>query len=145
MPKDFTRSDRVQQQMQRELADLIRTEMKDPRVGFVTLTDVEVTRDMSHAKVFYTLLTGEETETQKVLTRSAGFLRSELARRIKLFKVPELHFVYDSSVERGVNLDRLIDEAVKTTAQSEANNAALSAPETLAVDDESAQNDPAQG
>lgn len=116
MPKDFTRADRVQQQMQRELADLIRFEMKDPRVGFVTITDVEVTRDMSHAKVFYTLMTGIEAETQKTLERSAGFLRSELARRIKLFKTPELHFVYDTSVERGMSLDKLIDEAVKTTA-----------------------------
>lgn len=116
MPKDFTRSDRVQQQMQRELAQLIRMEMKDPRVGFVTITDVEVTRDMSHAKVFYTLMTGAEAETQKTLERSSGFLRSELSRRIKLFKTPELHFVYDTSVENGMSLDKLIEEAVKTAA-----------------------------
>jgi len=116
MPKDFTRSDRVQQQMQRELAQLIRMEMKDPRVGFVTITDVEVTRDMSHAKVFYTLMTGAEAETQKTLERSSGFLRSELSRRIKLFKTPELHFVYDTSVEHGMSLDKLIEEAVKTAA-----------------------------
>lgn len=116
MPKDFTRSDRVQQQMQRELAQLIRMEMKDPRVGFVTITDVEVTRDMSHAKVFYTLMTGAEPETQKTLERSSGFLRSELSRRIKLFKTPELHFVYDTSVENGMSLDKLIEEAVKTSA-----------------------------
>jgi len=115
MAKDFTRSDRVAQQMQRELADLIRTELKNPHVGFVTLTGVDVTRDLSHAKIFYTLLQGDPVETQRALVRSAGFLRNELSRRIKLFKMPELHFEYDHSVERGVSLDKLIDQAMQQT------------------------------
>lgn len=115
MAKDFTRSDRVAQQMQRELAELIRLELKDPRIGMVTLTDVEVTRDMSHAKVFFTLLSGDPTESLYTLNRSAGWLRSEVSKRIKLFKMPELHFVYDTSVEYGMSLDKLIDEAMQTT------------------------------
>lgn len=116
MPKDFTRSDRVAQQIQRELAELLQTEIKDPRLGFVTLTGVEVSRDMSHAKVFYTVLNGDGADTERVLQRTAGFLRSELSRRIKLFKMPELHFSYDHSVERGLSLDKLIDQAVQTRA-----------------------------
>lgn len=116
MPKDFTRSDRVAQQMQRELAELIRTELKDPRIGFVTLTDVEVTRDMSHAKVFFTVMQGDVQESHFTLNRSAGWLRSELGKRIKLFKMPELHFEYDKSIEYGMSLDKLIDQAMQTTS-----------------------------
>jgi len=119
MAKDFTRSDRVGQQMQRELAELIRMELKDPRIGFVTITDVEVTRDMSHAKVFYTVMKGDAADTQKALVRSAGFLRNELGRRIKLFKMPELHFEYDHSIERGMSLDKLIDQAMQETGPAE--------------------------
>lgn len=116
MAKDYSRADRVGQQMQRELAELIRLELKDPRIGFVTITDVEVSRDLSHAKVFYTLMAGEDVETQYTLSRSSGFLRSELSRRIKLFKMPELHFQYDHSVERGMSLDQLIAQANQTRA-----------------------------
>ncbi|GAB3242057.1 ribosome-binding factor A [Chitinimonas naiadis] len=119
MAKDFTRSDRVAQQMQRELAELIRLQLKDPRIGFVTLTGVEVTRDMSHAKVFYTLMSGDEQETQYTLNRSAGWLRSEVSKRIKLFKMPELHFEYDRSVEYGMSLDKLIDQAMETTGSAD--------------------------
>jgi ribosome-binding factor A len=119
MPKDYSRSDRIAQQMQRELADLIRTELKDPRIGFVTITDVEVTRDLSHAKVFYTLMEGEDDETWKTLSRSSGFLRNELGRRIKMFKMPELHFHYDHSIETGRTLDKLIDQAMQSTGPAE--------------------------
>ncbi|MDK2125387.1 30S ribosome-binding factor RbfA [Parachitinimonas caeni] len=115
MARDFSRSDRIAQQIQRELAELLRTELKDPRLGFVTITDVEVTRDYSVAKVFFTLMRGEDSQTQIILERSAGFLRRELSRRITLFKMPELRFSYDHSVERGMSLDRLIDEAVKSS------------------------------
>jgi ribosome-binding factor A len=115
MPKDYSRSSRIAEQIQRELAGLLRLELKDPRVsGLVTITDVEVSRDQSHAKVFFTLL-GDESkieETQNGLTRAAGFLRTQLAQRMKLRTVPQLEFKYDASVERGVRLSRLIDEAV---------------------------------
>jgi ribosome-binding factor A len=115
MPKDYPRSRRIAEQIQRELSQIIRMELKDPRVtGMITITDVEVTRDQSHAKVFFTLL-GDAVkvdETTEGLTRAAGFLRSELAHRLLLRTVPQLTFEYDASVERGVRLSQLIDEAV---------------------------------
>ena len=114
MPKGPARSLRVADQIQRELAEIIRTELKDPRVAMITLTGVEVTADYAHAKVFYTLMGGAEqrTDTEAGLKQAAGFLRSQIARRIKLHSTPQLHFVYDASVERGFELSRLIDAAV---------------------------------
>ncbi len=112
---NFSRSERIAQQIQRELAELLRTEVKDPGIGMVTITDVEVSRDHSHAKVFYTFL-GSEMEREaiaKALKRAAGFLHSQLFHRLKLRVVPQLHFEYDVSVERGAYLSHLIDEAVK--------------------------------
>ena len=98
--------------IQRELSDLIAREMRDPRVGMLTITSVDVSPDLSHAKVFFTLLQKEKLEdTARGLKRSAGFLRSQLAKRIKLYTTPELRFEYDESVERGDHLSRLIDQA----------------------------------
>ncbi len=112
MAKDFARTERVAEQIQRELAELLRLEVKDPRVRMVTLTGVEVARDYSHAKVFYTTLQGADKAVQQGLERAAGFLRSQLAHSMKLRVMPQLHFVYDTSVERGARLSQLIDEAV---------------------------------
>ena len=115
MPKDFPRSRRIAEQIQRELAEVIRSELKDPRVStMVTITDVEVSPDQSHAKVFFTLLGGAEKveATRQGLKRAAGFMRTQLAHRLKLRTVPQLDFKYDESIERGVRLSRLIDEAV---------------------------------
>lgn len=113
MPKNFSRADRVAQQVQRDIAELIRGELDHPKAKLITVTDVEVTRDYSHAKIFYTFLgsADEAKEIADVLEHAKGFLRSELARGIKLFKMPELHFEYDHSVEHGVQLTRLINEA----------------------------------
>ena len=110
------RSARIADQIQRSLAELIRMEVRDPRVGLVTLTGVELSRDQSHAKVFFTVMGAgaDAEEAGRGLTRAAGFLRTELAHRLTTRKVPELHFEFDSSVERGVRLSRLIDEAVST-------------------------------
>ncbi|NMG34899.1 30S ribosome-binding factor RbfA [Azoarcus sp. TTM-91] len=115
MPKEYSRSQRVVEQIRRELAELIRLEVKDPRVGFITLTDVEITPDYAHAKVFFTSMTGEESvpEILQGLRRASGFLRRELGRRIRIHTIPELHFHYDRSVEEGTRLSRLIDETVK--------------------------------
>ena len=116
MPKDFTRARRIADQIQRELSDIIWMEIKDPRVGLVTITGVEVTQDNSHAKVFFTAL-GEPVQQEaasRALSHAAGFLRSELAKRLKLRTVPQLRFDYDISVERGVRLSKLIDEAVSS-------------------------------
>ncbi len=114
MPKDYSRSLRIADQIQREMADLLQHEIKDPRVKQITVTAVEVTRDYSHAKVFYTTLGSSEDKllVEKGLQHANGFLRSSLSHRIKLRIVPQLHFVYDESVERGVYLSKLIDEAV---------------------------------
>lgn len=112
MAKDYARTDRIAEQIQRELAELIRLEVKDPRVKKVTLTGVEVARDHSHAKVFYTSLDGNSPALLQGLERSAGFLRSQLANAMKLRITPQLHFVYDASVERGAHLSQLIAQAV---------------------------------
>jgi len=114
MAKEFSRADRVAEQIRRELSDLLMFELKDPRVRMVTLTDVELTPDFAHAKVFYTSLAAESEreEIARGLLRSASFLRRELGRRVRIHQIPELHFVYDVSVERGARLSRLIDEAV---------------------------------
>ena len=113
MPKDYPRSRRIAEQVQRELSDIIRLELKDPRVGMITITDVEVTPDHRHARVFFTLL-GEPVkvaETAQALRHAAGFLRSQLAHRFEMRTVPQLQFVHDPSVERGMQLSQLIDNA----------------------------------
>jgi len=112
--KEFSRTRRVGEQMQRELSELIQRELKDPRVGMITITGVEVSRDMSHAKVYVTVLGGEHSleETLATLKHAAGFLRHELGHRMKLRIIPELHFFYDASIERGAHLSALIDKAV---------------------------------
>jgi len=109
---------RIADQIQRELADLIRLEVRDPRVGMVTLTGVEMSRDQSHAKVFFTVLGPAEAaaDAREGLQRAAGFLRSGLAHRLSTRSVPELHFEHDVSVERGVRLAKLIEEAVRPPA-----------------------------
>ncbi len=108
------RAQRVADQIQRELAQLLRDEIKDPRVGRITITAVEVSADLSHAKVFFTHLAGREHADEAVgaLQHTAGFLRTELSRRLGLYTVPQLHFTYDDSIESGLRLSQLIDEAV---------------------------------
>lgn len=115
MPKEYSRSQRVVEQIRRELAELIRTEVKDPRVGFITLTDVEITPDYAHAKVYFTSMQGADgvDEILVGLRRASGFLRRELGRRVRIHTTPELHFHYDKSVEEGSRLSRLIDEVVR--------------------------------
>lgn len=107
------RPQKVADLIQRELSDLLRREVRDPRVGMVTLTSVDVAPDLSHAKVFFTLLDkGKQADTVKALQRAAGFLRSKLSHRMNMYTTPELRFVYDESVERGDRLSRLIDSVV---------------------------------
>jgi len=108
------RPQKLGDQIQRELSDLLARELRDPRVGMVTITSVDVSPDFSHAKVFFTLLEKEKLEdTVHGLRRAAGFLRSQLAKRIRLYTTPELRFEYDESVERGDRLSRLIDSVLK--------------------------------
>ena len=116
MKKAHPRGPRIAEQIRRELADLIRLELKDPRVALVTLTDVELSPDYAHAKVFFTCLLDKEFLPGVVtgLRHASGFLRRELGRRIHIHTLPELHFVFDASVERGTRLSRLIEEAVSS-------------------------------
>jgi len=108
------RPQRLGDLIQREVSDLIRLEVRDPRVGMITITSVDVSPDIKHAKIFFTVLEKEKLqETLAGLNRSAGFLRSQLAQRLKMYTTPELRFVYDESVERGDHLSRLIDSALR--------------------------------
>lgn len=121
MPKEFSRSQRVAEQIRRELAELIRLEVKDPRVGMVSLTDVEITPDYAHAKVFFTCMQGREAApaAQKGLSNAAGFLRRELGRRIHIHTLPELHFHFDPSLEEGERMSRLIDDVLRNAPRAE--------------------------
>jgi ribosome-binding factor A len=111
--RSFSRSDRVAEQIQRNLSELFRRSLKDPRAGWVTITLVHVTRDYSHARVFYTVMeTHKRDSTQQALESASGYLRSELSRSIRLFVIPRLHFIYDESVERGIHVTGLISQVV---------------------------------
>jgi ribosome-binding factor A len=126
MAREFSRTDRISDQIQKDLASLIRTEMKDPRVGMVTINDVNVARDLGYADVYITLLTMEENDansdsvkqTLKALNSAAGFLRSQLGKMIKLRTIPQLRFYFDSSVGHGRKLDALITQARKKDSTS---------------------------
>ncbi len=113
MPREFNRSERVAGSLRRELAKLIQRELNDPEVGFIGLSDVEVTRDLAHAKVFVTVFEIDKAlTTLKALKRAAGFLRSRLGQEMRIRSVPELHFHHDASVETGQRMDSLIEAAV---------------------------------
>ncbi len=116
MNNDGGRQRRVSEQIQKELALLIQQEMKDPRVQWVTVSAVEVTRDYSYAKVFVTALTVTEDQAvadtiMPILKNAAGFLRRELGKRMRLRSIPELVFVYDVSMDNGNRISRLIEES----------------------------------
>nr|XP_061797996.1 ribosome-binding factor A-like [Nerophis lumbriciformis] len=113
MQADFSRADRVAGQLRREIAQLIWAEINDPRLGPVSVTDVEVTRDLAHAKVYLASQAPETVaESLKVLKHAAGFLRRRLGKMLRLRAVPELHFKHDDSIERGAHLSELINQAV---------------------------------
>lgn len=111
---------RVADQIQRDLAEIIAYELKDPRVGMITLTEVQVTPDYAHAKVFFTTLVDDPEAVQNTLAglrKAAGFIRGQLGRRLTIHTIPELHFVHDTSTARGMELSKLIDEANATRAR----------------------------
>ena len=117
--RGFSRRDRIAEQIRRELAEVIRTELRDPRVGMISLTDVQVSPDYAHAKIFFSSLAGSDTleSVQEGLEKAAGVLRSELGKRISIHMTPQLHFVFDESLERGAQLSKLISEAVAISDQ----------------------------
>ena len=110
---------RVADQIQRDLAELIARELKDPRVGMVTIQSVEVTPDYAHAKVFFSLLTGDPEEAAEGLTAAAGFLRNGLFKRLHIHTVPTLHFVFDRTTERAADMNALIAKAVSSRAKDD--------------------------
>ena len=113
------RAFKVADQIQRDLSELIARELKDPRVGLVTLQGVEVTPDYAHAKVFFSLLTGDPEQTQEGLNQAAGFLRSGLFKRLHIHTVPTLHFIYDRTSEKAADMNALIAKAVSSRAQED--------------------------
>jgi len=114
MPREFPRTRRVGEQIQRELAVLIQQEIKDPRLGMASISAVQVSRDLAHAKVFVSVLGNSETaeDSIRVLNKAAGFLRHHLAKRVRTRTVPQLRFYYDHSLEEGARIGALINAAV---------------------------------
>jgi ribosome-binding factor A len=112
------RSFRIADQIQRDLGELIR-DLKDPRVGMVTVQAVEVTPDYAHAKVFFSLLVGDVQETEAALNEAAGFLRNGLFKRLQIHTVPTLHFSFDRTTERAAELNALIQKANSTRAKED--------------------------
>ena len=110
---------RVADQIQRDLSELIARELKDPRVGMVTIQAVEVTPDYAHAKVFFSLLAGDAAETAQGLNQAAGFLRAGLFKRLHIHTVPTLHFVFDQTLERAADMNALIAKAVSSRAKED--------------------------
>lgn len=118
MPKDFTRTQRLGEQIRRELSVLVQNEVKDPRVSMVSFTAVKLSRDLSHVKIYCTVMNKEDKDvTVKALNNAAGFLRKKLAQAITARIVPALKFVYDESLERGTQLTELINAARKDDAE----------------------------
>lgn len=114
--KAFPRSRRVAQQIQRALSDLIRREIRDPRLGMVTLTEVRVSSDLSYATIYYSVLNAKPEEAQEVLISAADILRGPLGRALGLRHAPELRFVQDELIESGARLSALINKAVNEDA-----------------------------
>lgn len=115
MARDYARTDRVGQEIQKEIAMIIQREVKDPRLGMVTVNAVEITRDLAYAKIFVTFFTLEgqsDEESVQVLNDAAGYIRTLLAKRIKARIMPELRFVFDKSMSEGVRMTNLVNQAV---------------------------------
>jgi len=113
MPREFSRGRRVGDLIQRELANLIQREVKDPRIGMVTINEANVSRDLAFADIYFTVLPDKENQTvEAVLNQAAGFLRSQLARLLDTRLTPKLRFHYDETIGNGVRLSQVIDEAI---------------------------------
>lgn len=110
---------KVADQIQRDLGELIARELKDPRVGMVTVQAVEVTPDYAHAKVFFSVLVGDPQETEEALNQAAGFLRNHLFKRLHIHTVPTLHFQFDRTTERAADMNALIARAVASRSKDD--------------------------
>jgi ribosome-binding factor A len=122
MPKRASKPNRgfqVADQIQRDLSELVARELKDPRVGMVTINAVEVTPDYAHAKVFFSILVGDPQETEEALNQAAGFLRNHLFKRLHIHTVPTLHFHFDRTTERAADMNALIAKAVSSRSKDD--------------------------
>ena len=120
MAREFSRADRVAQQVQKETAQILQRELKDPRVGMVTISEVEVSRDLAYAKIFISSLLQDEEKAKtsvKQLNELAPYIRSLLAKRLRMRHVPSIKFVLDTSLNEGIRMSELVDKAVKTDKQ----------------------------
>lgn len=113
------RGQRVAEQIARDLAEIIPLEVRDPRVGLVTITGCEITPDYAHARVFFTVIGSDPDQCTKGLSAAAGMLRNKIFRKLRIHTVPTLHFVHDTSVQRGFEMDRVIDTAMQQTRAAE--------------------------
>jgi ribosome-binding factor A len=119
------RSDRVGDELQRVIADIIQNDIKDPRLpGLVSITEVRVSRDLSHANVYVSVLgdAASRKDCAAALRSATGYIRREMTSRVRLRIAPELHFVFDDSIERGIRLTKLIDEAIGGRADDDRQN-----------------------
>lgn len=117
------RGQRVAEQIARDLAEIIPLEVRDPRVGLVTITGCEITPDYAHARVFFTVIGSDPAQCEAGLAAAAGMLRNKIFKKLRIHTVPTLHFVHDTSVERGFEMDRVINEAMRQTRAVETNKA----------------------
>jgi ribosome-binding factor A len=115
-----TRQQKVQELLVQEISDIVRNEVRDPRVGFVTITDAQVTPDLRHARVFFSVLgeTEKQAETATALNRAAGFIRSEFARRAQMRYVPDLRFEFDQAMEHGLRISQLLEQVRQDDEQA---------------------------
>ncbi len=115
MDKNFSRTDRVAQQVQQEIAMILQRDFKDPRIGWVTVSEVEVTKDLAYVSVFVTFFGKEDEEITKaleILNNANGFFRMEIGKRMRLRIVPEIKFIYDDSLVTGIKMSNKVDEAI---------------------------------
>ncbi len=113
MPREFSRGQKVGDLIQRELASLIQREVKDPRIGMVTINEANVSRDLAFADIYFTVLPAEDvTSVEETLNQAAGFLRSQLAKVLNTRTTPKLRFHYDATIENGARISRAIDAAI---------------------------------
>jgi ribosome-binding factor A len=147
MPREFTRSDRVSDAIQRILGQVIAQEIRDPRIGLVNINAVTVTRDMAYAKVYVTFVGADETESlaaAAVLNKASGFLRGFIAKELIMRSVPKLQFIYDKTAIRGQELSYLIDRAMKEDSLHEHDDELVEGTDSRAANDGDAQIDTSQ-
>lgn len=117
MVKEFKRSDRVAQELQKEVAVILQREVKDPRIGMVTVSDVEVSKDLAYAKIFVTFLFDDDPEIvkqgMKGLEKASPYIRTLVGKAMRLRIVPELRFIYDESLVKGMRMSNLVSNVIK--------------------------------